>query len=143
MHLYNYSNIRICIANIVLFCIKTSYSNHLLVSGAIIEGPETVIYFPGQGPVEFSCNVSDGVTAWRVNGTTYLLSQLDSGSLPGHSRVLTNIVVNTPVNNTEYICISLISNLVISSNPAFLYIAGKCSSYIATCIIAICMYRFI
>ena len=43
---------------------------------------------------------------WRVNITDYRLVSLTNGELPGHNRTGTNILVNRPVNNTEYICVS-------------------------------------
>ena len=91
----------------------------------IIEGPQTVIYFPGQGPIELVCNATEGLILWEVNGVRFLLFELRDGDLPNHSVNGTNIVINIPVNNTEYICIipTTIDNLI-RSDPAFVYVAG-------------------
>ena len=92
----------------------------------IIEGPQTVIYFPGQGPIELVCNETEGaVILWEVNGVSFLFFQLRDGDLPNHSVNGTNIVINVPVNNTEYICAAFTNNNnAISSDPTFVYIAG-------------------
>ena len=63
-----------------------------------------------------------------INGTTFTLNELARGELPGHTRDGTNIVIETPVNNTQYVCESLIStNHSIQSEAAFVYIAGELS----------------
>jgi len=94
--------------------------------GVVVNGPDDVIYFPGQGLIELSCNVSSGSTVWLVNGTTYLLAQLQMGMPANHSRNGTSIVIEVPVNATEYVCASLINDDLIKSTPAFIYIAGEC-----------------
>ena len=96
--------------------------------GTIIEGPSNVTYLPGLTPlpIELTCNVT-GVAAWRVNGTSYILADLTNGELPGHSRTRTNILVNSPVNNTEYICISATNDGETTSDPAYIIIAGECA----------------
>ena len=103
-------------------------------TGAIIEGPSNVTYLPGVTtlPIELTCNINvTSVPSWRVNGTSYTLGQLGNGVLPGHSHTGTNILVNSPVNNTEYICIltTIIDGDVIdvTSDPAYIIIAGECS----------------
>ena len=95
-------------------------------AGIIIEGPNDVTYLPGLTPlpIELTCNVT-GVASWRVNGTDYLLSSLNNGALPGHSRTGANILVNSPLNNTEYICVSLTNDGVVSSDPSYIIIAGN------------------
>ena len=72
-------------------------------TGIVIEGPRNVTYLPSITPlpIELTCNVT-GVIVWEVNGTTYRRDQLDNGDLPGHNRTGSNILVNIPVNNTEY-----------------------------------------
>ena len=75
-------------------------------------------------PIELTCNVT-GVALWNVNGTDYRLSSLTNGELPGHSRNGTNILVNSPVNNTEYICTSQTNDGDFSSDPAYIVIAGE------------------
>jgi len=95
--------------------------------GVVIDGPDDVIYFPGQGTIELSCNISEGSTLWRVNGTTYTLRQLRDGGLPNHNHTGRNIIIEVPVNGTEYICAALISdNNEVDSDPAFVFIAGEC-----------------
>ena len=76
-------------------------------AGIIIEGPSDVTYLPGLTPlpIKLTCNVT-GAATWTVNGIDYLLSSLTNGALPGHNRTGANILVNSPVNNTEYICVS-------------------------------------
>ena len=96
-----------------------------LILGAIVQGPTDVIYFPNQGPIQLTCVISQGSTGWRVNGRLYTLNDIQNGSLPGHSRNGSNIVVITPTNNTQYNCVSIRDQGDISSSPAFLYIAGK------------------
>ena len=96
--------------------------------GAIIDGPRNIIYFPGQGNIILKCNVTDGIPLWMVNGSTFTLNQLAQGALPGHNHDGTNIVIEIPVNNTKYVCESLISaNYSIRSEAAFVYIAGELS----------------
>ena len=99
--------------------------------GTVIEGPSNVTYLPGLTPlpIELTCNVT-GTAAWRVNGSDYILSSLANGALPGHSRTGANILVNRPVNNTEYICVSQIDNGATISDPAYIVIAGECNKYI-------------
>ena len=101
------------------------------MSGTIIEGPSSVTYLPGLTPlpIELTCNVT-GVALWRVNDTDYTLTRLTNGTLPGHNRTGTNILVNSPVNNTKYICVSQISDGETRSNPAYIIIAGECNKYI-------------
>ena len=98
----------------------------LLYTGTIIQAPSNVTYLPGLTPlpIELTCNVT-GVAAWRVNGISYALSSLINEALPGHSRTGTNILINSPVNNTEYICVSLTIDGEIRSDPAYVIIAGE------------------
>ena len=76
-------------------------------------------------PIKLTCNVT-GVAAWIVNSVTYRLGDLSNEALPGHSRTGTNILVNSPVNNTEYICVSQTNDGDTSSDPAYVIIAGEC-----------------
>ena len=69
------------------------------------------------------------MAAWIVNNLTYTLGQLDNGALPGHSRAGANILVNSPVNNTEYICVSQTNDGDTSSDPSYIIIAGECVHY--------------
>ena len=85
-------------------------------------------YFLGQGNIELKCNVTAGIPLWMVNGTTFTLNELSDGELPGHNRTGANIIIETPVNNTKYVCESLLStDLTTQSTPAFVYIAGEFS----------------
>ena len=97
-----------------------------MYAGTVIDGPSNVTYLPGLTPlpIELICNVT-GVVSWGVNDTSYLLSDLTNGALPGHSRTGTDILVNSPVNNTEYICVSLTSDGNTRSDPAYIIIAGE------------------
>ena len=96
-------------------------------TGIIIEGPSNVTYLPGLTPlpIELTCNVT-GFVIWRVNGTAFTVADLNNGALPGHSHNGTNILVNSPVNNTEYICVSLTSDGETNSDPAYIIIVGEC-----------------
>ena len=92
-----------------------------------------MIYFPNQGPVQLTCvrNTTAGSTAWRVNGTQFSLTQLSNNESTGHSRNGTSIVINTPTNSTEYICVLVFDDRPdIFSDPAYLYIAGMIRTYI-------------
>ena len=99
--------------------------------GTIIEGPSNVTYLPGVTPlpIELTCNVT-GSTLWRVNGSDYTVTRLANGELPGHNRTGTNILVNSPVNNTEYVCVSMVNDVETISEPAYVIIAGECNKYI-------------
>ena len=95
-------------------------------TGTIIQGPSDVIYFPGQGPVELTCNITGGVAGWSINGSGAItLGAIDNGGIPGHSRSGTNLIVDSPQNNTEYACAIITNDGDIISDPAFLYIAGE------------------
>ena len=98
---------------------------NMLYAGAIVVGPSNITYIPGLTPlpIELICNVTGGA-AWIVNGSHYLLSNLTNGTLPGHSRTGTNILVKRPVNNTEYICLSATKDGKTLSVPAYITIAG-------------------
>ena len=88
-------------------------------------------------PIEMICNVT-GFKTWRVtinNMTTeFTLNALAVGQLAGHGvNADDNILINVPVNNSRYICVSNVGQVGTPSDPAFLYIAGKydfiCRSY--------------
>ena len=99
---------------------------YTLYSGIIIKGPSSVTYLPGFSPlpIELTCNVT-GVALWSVNDTDYRLASLTNGELPGHNHNGTNILINSPVNNTEYICVSQTSEGKTRSDPAYIIIAGE------------------
>ena len=104
------------------------------VLATIVEGPSNVTYIPSLTPlpIELVCNCT-GAMFWEVDGKIYLLSFLTDGALPGHSRIGSNILVNSPVNNTKYICISPAYDPAMSSvesDPAYIVIAGKTFSHV-------------
>ena len=109
--------------------------------GTVIEGPSNITYLPGltQLPIELTCNIN-GVALWEVNRTSYRLDELDDGDLPGHDRTGTNILVDGPVNNTEYICVSQTNDGITFSDPAYIIIAGE--QYICTHIYFDCGNKF-
>ena len=126
--------------------IRTLYilSVTIVYAGSIIEGLSDVTYLPGLTPlpIELTCNVTGVVTAWRVNGTSYTRNQLTNGSLSGHNRTGANILVNIPVNNTQYFCVFLDDNTNEgNSDPAYIIIAGKYDKYLFTCIHRITKYN--
>ena len=106
----------------VFICINTL--------GIVNEGPSTVIYFPGRTmlPIELICNVT-GFPTWDItfNGTEeeFTPGALLDGDLAGHNISGSNLLINIPVNNSRYICISNVGVQTTPSDPAFLYIAGK------------------
>ena len=55
---------------------------------------------------------------------------VSNGALSGHSCTGTNILINSPVNNTEYICVSLTNDGETISDPVYVIIAGECNKYI-------------
>ena len=94
------------------------------------DGSSVVIYFPGQGPIELACNVEGstaGTTLWSVNGSRFTLIELRIGGLPNHNVTGTSIVINVPVNNTEYNCgtINFTAGSLLLSDSIFVYIAGE------------------
>ena len=99
----------------------------LYIIGIIVEGPQNVTYLPGQTPlpIELTCIATEGVVSWRVNGTDHTLSTISVGELPGHNVTGTNILVNSPVNNTEYVCVSSNGNSVTLSDPAYIITPGE------------------
>ena len=114
-------------------CILTM-DNHIntLYTGAINEGPSSVIYLPGVTPlpIELTCRATGSVIAWIVNDTNYDVVQLINRALPGHELANTNILVNSPVNNTEYICVfENDDGNETYSDPAYVVIAGKYIKY--------------
>jgi len=85
-------------------------------------------------PIQLTCNVT-GVAVWRVNGTSY---DFINKMLKGHSSKGTNILINSTVNNTEYICVSSTNFSVVISHPAYIIIAGE---YI--CILSVTYLRLL
>ena len=94
--------------------------------GAVIKGPSSIIYFPGQELVQLTCEIFEGSTGWSVNGSNAVtLSDINNSGLPGHSLNGTSLVINTPMNNTEYVCVSISDDGNLQSDPVFLFVAGK------------------
>ena len=87
--------------------------------GTILTSPRNFTFLPGitPSPIQLTCDVTP-VAAWVVNNDTLLLNQL--GSI-GHSRNGTNIVINNPMNNSEYFCSDGINN----GEPYYIFVAGK------------------
>ena len=75
-------------------------------------------------PINLTCIVT-GVVTWRINGTFYISTNHINGALPGHHCVGTNLLIDSPVNNTEYICVSANNYSVLISDPALIIIAGE------------------
>ena len=79
-------------------------------------------------PIELICNVT-GFPTWNVtiNGDDREITPntLAHNGLAGHDSSGPNILINVPVNNTRYICVSNEINVGTPSDPAFVYIAGK------------------
>ena len=67
-------------------------------------------------PVQLNCDITP-VAAWIVNNDTLLLNQL--GSI-GHGHNGTNIVINNPMNNSEYFCTDGLNN----GEPYYIFVAG-------------------
>ena len=89
-------------------------------------------------PIEMICNVT-GFLTWDVtiNGSKHEFTPnaLATGLLVGHGiNADDNILINVPVNNSRYVCISNEGQVATLSDPAFLYIAGKYNLH--TCIIS-------
>ena len=102
----------------------TSYT--YTVYSDMIVGPSSVTYLPGLTPLPIllTCNVA-GIATWTVNDTDYTLANLTDGELPAHSLDGTNLLILSPVNNTEYICVSQTNDGKTRSDPAYIVIAGK------------------
>ena len=97
---------------------------YILHIGTVIEDTSYVMYLPGLTPlpIELTCSVTGVLIAWIVNGAAYLLNHLADGALPGHNVTGTNILVNSPVNNTEYVCVSLINDVETRSDTVYIII---------------------
>ena len=94
--------------------------------GTVI-GSGDVIYIPGQTPlpIELTCNITGLFVTWEVDAVTYTVPNINDGNLPGHRALGINILIDVPMNNTKYICVSNNqTNVIDRSEPAFLYVAG-------------------
>ena len=106
------------------------------IAGIINQGPSNVTYIPGRSllPIVLICNVT-GFPSWEVNGTAHTPGDLLAGNEPGHNASGANIVINIPMNDTEYICLSnILGARAARSPPAFLYIAGKYDNLLMHCV---------
>ena len=93
--------------------------NDLTMVGIILTSPRNFTFVPGitPSPVQLTCDVTP-VAGWIVNDSILLLNQLDS---IGHGLNGTNIVINNPVNNSQYFC----SNGINDGEPYHIFVAGK------------------
>ena len=111
-----------CVLTMYLLFVRT------YVVGTVIEGPGDVIYIPGQTPlpIELTCNITGLFVSWEVDNDTFTIGSINDGRLAGHRASGTNILlVDVPMNNTKYICVSNNEiNVIGRSEPAFLYVAG-------------------
>ena len=54
--------------------------------------------------INLTCNVT-GVVTWRINGTFYMPTNHTNKELPEHCCVGTNLLIDSPMNNTElFVC---------------------------------------
>ena len=101
---------------------------HTYAVGTVTEGPGNITYLPGQTPlpIELICNITGVIVTWEVDDVTYGIPSINNGNLPGHRASGANVLlVDVPMNNTKYICISNnLTNVLSTSDPAFLYVAG-------------------
>ena len=95
-------------------------------AGTINGGPSNFTYLPNVTllPINLTCNFTEVVT-WRINGTFYIPTNHTNGALSGPRHAGTNILIDSPVNNTEYICVSTNNYRVLISDPAWIFIAGE------------------
>ena len=112
---------------------------YLTVAAQEARGPGIVIAHPGED-VELLCTlgiplIAQYTTAWIINHISYGVQSLINGILDGYSAdvnnnnlIVQNIVMNDVRNDTEYQCVIVISGtrtILNSSDPTFLYVAGK------------------
>ena len=92
-------------------------------TGIIIEGPSNVTYLPGVTPlpIELTCNITGEISLWSINDTVFTPTNLPAG----HRTNGFNLLIDTPINNTEYVCVSVMDGNQIRSAPAYLIFAGK------------------
>jgi len=100
-----------------------------VISGSGIPLDHFTTYFPIQGYLNVTCNVTDQVPLWRVNDVTYTSNQLDNGDLPGHNHVTIGsnsiLISDSPVNSTKYVCFVIQDGLDILSDSVIINVAGK------------------
>ena len=88
-----------------------------------------VTYFPSQGALNVTCNVTNGVPLWRVNDITYTTNQIDDGGLPGHGQTIiagkSILEISVPVNTTKYVCFVTQDYTDVLSDTIIVNVAGK------------------
>jgi len=109
------------------------------VAGVVIQGPSIVIYFPGQSPVQLACKTSAGIIGWSINDSL-TITPGDINTRKGHSLNGTKLVIDNPINNTKYVCISIRSTLNLRSDPVFLFVAGNLMHCMCMCMLKFLMY---
>ena len=77
---------------------------HIFV-GTMFQEPGDVIYHPGVTtlPIELTCDLR-AAAGWSINGDVYFIVQLESGIVPDHNVSGGIILINNPLNNSEYFC---------------------------------------
>ena len=109
-----------------------TYSTNAMYTfvGITIQNPSSFIYLPNLTllPIELICDVNNGI-GWRVNNTAYFIVDLMNGHLSGHNTSVngSNIVISTPINNTEYVC----NNRSTDGEPYNIFVAGE---YMICCV---------
>ena len=103
---------------IIMIFIYTTYV------GTILTNPRNFTYLPGitPSPIQLTCDVTPAA-AWIVNNVVILFNQL--GSI-GHGRNGTNIVINNPMNNSEYFCTDGTNN----GETYYIFVVGKYIMYV-------------
>ena len=115
---------------------------YILYAGTINDDPSNFTYLPDVTllPINLTCNVT-GVVTWRINDTFYITTNHSNGALPGHHRAGTNLLIDSPVNNTKYICVSINNYNVLISDPVWIIIAGE-NLHVICCVIIIHIYIY-
>ena len=112
---------------------------YLTVAAQEAKGPGIVIGYPGE-EVELLCTLgisstTQHATEWIIDHRFYGVQFLINGILDGYSAnvinnnlIVQNIVMNDHRNKTEYRCVIVMLDttaILNSSDPTFLYVAGK------------------
>ena len=65
-----------------------------------------------------------------MNGSFAVLPAHIADEFPGHTQNGVNILIVNATNNTEYVCVSVVTNTVErDSEPVYLYVAGMLYHY--------------
>ena len=96
--------------------------NNIVLVGTTIQSPNNVTYLPGVTPlpIELTCDVP-AEQAWRVNSTDFSFLTIMGGMLSGHNVSGANILIWTPMNNTNYKCV----NRSTAGEPYYVFVAGE------------------